>query len=222
MEVPTPFDYKAQALLYVADHLPSPKRDEWAAAMTAEIVDLVRAAGGRALCLHTSTRRMLDTADALLMARLDGIRVLVQGDGTKRQLLAEFASDETSVLVATRSFWTGVDVPGRALSLVTIDRIPFNVPTDPIVQARKELAAESGRNPFETVDVVDATVALTQGVGRLIRSRDCTGVVALLDPRLADKTLGYQRKIVGEMPPMRRTLDRRLVVSRLNEIRDAS
>jgi ATP-dependent DNA helicase DinG len=126
--------------------------------------------------------------------------VLAQNDLPKTKLLETFAQEESSCLFATMSFWQGVDVPGRTLSLVTIDRLPFPRPDDPLLEARRERAGDSA---FRVVDLPRATTLLAQGVGRLIRSSTDTGVVAVLDPRLAKA--GYRRTMLEALPPMRLT-----------------
>ena len=129
--------------------------------------------------------------------------MLIQGDLPKARLLEEFAEDETSCLFATLGFWQGVDIPGRALSLVTIDKLPFPRPDDPLLQARRDRA---GGRAFQLVDLPRAATMLAQGAGRLIRTADDRGVVAVLDPRLA--TASYRGVLLSTLPPMRRSVDR--------------
>ncbi|MGH9091620.1 MAG: ATP-dependent DNA helicase, partial [Acidimicrobiales bacterium] len=204
LSVGSPFDYRDHSLLYVARHLPDRRRPESEPALLDELEALVRAAGGRTLALFTS-RRATEAAAAALGERLP-YRVLVQGELPKAQLLAAFAGDEQSCLFATLGFWQGVDVPGRSLSLVTLDRLPFPRPDDPLVQARRDRA---GDGAFRLVDLPRAATLLAQGTGRLIRTADDHGVVAVLDPRLA--TAGYRSVLLAGLPPMRRTTDRRQV-----------
>ena len=163
---------------------------------------LIDAAGGRPLELFTSWRAMREAVGALSDS-LDH-KVLVQGELPNPMLAAEFARDETSCLVATASFFQGIDIPGRALSLVTIDRLPFPRPDEPLLQARRELAGQ--RDAFRLVDLPRAATLLAQAAGRLIRSATDRGVVAVFDPRLA--TAGYRWDIVQALPAMRRTADR--------------
>lgn len=198
IDVGSPFDYAHNGLLYCAAHLPDPRRAEYEAAMHDELEALVRAAGGRTLALFTSWRAMTAAA-AELSSRLPW-RVLTQSDLPKPALLAAFAGDETSCLFATMGFWQGVDVPGASLSLVTIDRVPFPRPDEPLLQARRERA---GGGAFRTIDLPRAATMLAQGTGRLIRGAGDRGVVAILDPRLA--TAGYRWDLVKALPPMRRT-----------------
>ncbi|MGH9285687.1 MAG: ATP-dependent DNA helicase, partial [Acidimicrobiales bacterium] len=199
LEVASPFDYRANALLYVPAHLPPPTSAGYEAAMIAELELLVGAAGGRTLGLFTSWRAM-DAAAAALRDRLPW-RLLTQAELAKPALLAAFRDDETSCLFATLGFWQGVDIPGPALSLVTIDRIPFPRPDEPLHQARRERA---GPGAFTTVDLPRAATLLAQGAGRLVRSIGDRGVVAVLDSRLA--TRDYRRELLRLVPPMRRTV----------------
>ncbi len=198
LRAPSPFDYQRQGRIYVASHLPEPNSADFPEAASDEIVRLVRAAGGRSLILTTSYRNLDRFSEALL--GLDDFAILTQGDLPKRQLLEKFEEDETSVLVATMGFWEGVDVVGRSLELVVLDRLPFPRPNDPLWEARRE-AAELGRhNPFMTVDLPRAAMLTAQGAGRLIRSTTDRGVVALLDSRVASRR--YGRTILNTLPPM--------------------
>ena len=201
LDVGSPFPYAEHALLYCAAHLPDPRRPGYEAAMHAELEALIRAAGGRTLALFTS-RRAMEAAAAAMTPRVPW-RVLTQDDLPKPALVRAFAEDETSCLFATMGFWQGIDVPGRALSLVVIDRIPFPRPDEPLTQARRERA---GSRAFALVDLPRAATLLAQGAGRLIRSNDDRGVVAVLDPRLAGA--GYRWDLVRALPPMRRTRHR--------------
>jgi ATP-dependent DNA helicase DinG len=201
LDVGSPFDYRAHALLYVARHLPDRRAPGSEEALHRELAALIGAAGGRTLALFTS-RRATEAAAEALAPELP-FSLLVQGDLPKGLLLHEFANDETSCLFATLSFWQGVDVPGRALSLVTIDRLPFPRPDDPLLQARRDRV---GGGAFSLVDLPRAATLLAQGSGRLIRTADDRGVVAVLDPRLA--TASYRGVLLSALPPMRRTVDR--------------
>jgi ATP-dependent DNA helicase DinG len=211
LDVGSPFDYRSNALLYVARHLPDRRRPESEPALHEELATLIAAAGGRTLALFTS-RRATEAAAAALRDRID-FRLLEQGDLPKGRLLAQFAEDESSCLFATLGFWQGVDVPGRSLSLVTLDRLPFPRPDDPLLAARRERAGDAA---FSLVDLPRAATLLAQGAGRLIRAADDRGVVAVLDPRLA--TAGYRGVLLARVPPMRRTTDRRQVVDFLRRI----
>jgi len=201
LDVGSPFDYRAHALLYVARHLPDRRAPQAEAALQAELALLIEAAGGRTLALFTS-RRATEEAAAALAPDLP-YAVLVQGELPKGRLLEEFAADETSCLFATLGFWQGVDIPGRALSLVTLDRLPFSRPDDPLLQARR---ARAGSRAFQLVDLPRAATLLAQGAGRLIRTAEDRGVVAVLDPRLA--TASYRDVLLSTLPPMRRTVER--------------
>jgi len=211
LDVGSPFDFRAHGLLYVARHLPDRRSAEAEAAIHEELAALIDAAGGRTLALFTSHRAMTAARDALV-ERLP-YRLLLQGDLPKGRLLDTFSAEESSCLFATLGFWQGVDVPGRSCSLVTLDRLPFGRPDDPLLEARRELA---GDGAFSLVDLPRAASLLAQGVGRLIRSSTDYGVVAVLDPRLA--TASYRRVLLAALPPLRRTVERRQVVDFLGDV----
>ena len=206
LNVGSPFDYRSHALLYVARHLPDRRAAHAEEALHEELALLIEAAGGRTLALFTSRRATEAAAEAL--ASVLPYSLLLQGDLPKGRLLEEFAADETSCLFATMGFWQGVDIPGRALSMVTLDRLPFPRPDDPLLQARRDRA---GTNAFSLVDLPRAATLLAQGSGRLIRTAEDRGVVAVLDPRLA--TASYRGVLLSTLPPMRRTVDRAEVES---------
>jgi ATP-dependent DNA helicase DinG len=210
LNVGSPFDYRTHSLLYVARHLPDRRAPEAEAALHKELALLIAAAGGRTLALFTSRRATEEAAVAL--AEELPFKLLLQGELPKRRLLEEFAADETSCLFATLGFWQGVDVPGRALSLVTLDRLPFPRPDDPLLQARR---ARAGSRAFSVVDLPRAATLLAQGAGRLIRSAEDRGVVAVLDPRLA--TASYRNVLLAPLPPMRRSVERSEVEAFLRE-----
>jgi ATP-dependent DNA helicase DinG len=212
LDVGSPFDYPAQALLYCALHLPEPRKPGYDEAMIDELVALIEAAGGRTMALFTSWRAMTATADAV-RTRIPW-PVLTQSDLPKPALVARFAAEEQSCLFATMGFWQGVDVPGPALSLVTIDRLPFPRPDDPLLQARRD---RLGRAAFTTIDVPRAATLLAQGAGRLIRSAEDRGVVAVLDARLG--TARYRWDLIRALPPMRRTRHRAEVLDFLAPVR---
>jgi ATP-dependent DNA helicase DinG len=212
VDVGSPFDYPANGLVYCAAHLPRPTDPRWPEAVVDELDALVRAAGGRTLALFTSYRAMHRAVDAL-RPRLPH-PVLAQGDLPKPRLVDRFASEPETCLFATMSYWQGIDVPGPSLSLVTIDRLPFPRPDDPLLQARRDRA---GDQAFTTIDVPRAATLLAQGTGRLIRTATDRGAVAILDPRLA--TARYGPKIVAALPPMRRTRDRAEVERFLRQLR---
>ncbi|MGO9965198.1 MAG: ATP-dependent DNA helicase [Acidimicrobiales bacterium] len=201
LDVGSPFAYKAHGLLYCATSLPDRRSPQAEAAIHDEIEALVLAAGGRTLALFTS-RRAMELAAEVLAQRLPW-PVLVQGELPKAGLLEALSAQSAACLFATMSFWQGVDVPGPALTLVVIDRIPFPRPDDPLMAARREAAGRAG---FQQVDLPRAATLLAQGAGRLIRTATDRGVVAVLDPRLARAS--YGPVLVKAMPPMRRTRER--------------
>ena len=214
LDVGSPFDYAHQALLYCPLHLPDPRRPEYEPAMIDELVALIEAAGGRTMALFTSWRAM--TAAALAVRQRVPWPILTQSDLPKPALVARFSAEEESCLFATMGFWQGVDIPGSALSLVTIDRLPFARPDDPLLQARRD---RLGRAAFSAIDVPRAATLLAQGVGRLIRSSSDRGVVAVLDNRLGKAT--YRWDLVRALPPMRRTRHRADVIDFLASLREA-
>jgi ATP-dependent DNA helicase DinG len=203
LEVPSPFDYPSRALVYVPRDLPDPSDPAWLSAARPRVGELLDASGGGAFVLCTSKRIMLALHAAL--DRAPGRPVFVQGEAPKSALLEKFRAAKNAVLVATMSFWEGVDVPGKALRLIIIDKIPFQVPTDPVVLARSAAIEAAGRNPFADYHVPTAAITLKQGFGRLIRSRQDAGIVAILDRRIYTK--GYGRSLLGSLPPAKRTDD---------------
>jgi ATP-dependent DNA helicase DinG len=187
---PSPFNYARQALLYQAVDLPEPNDEAFPAAAAARMGDLCLITGGRALLLFTSFKN-LRAAETHLRARRDfRYPLLVQGERPRHLLLAALRSQIGSVLLATQSFWEGVDVPGEALSLVVIDRIPFAVPDDPLTAARIDRIRDEGGDPFGSYQLPRAALSLKQGFGRLIRHRADHGIVGLLDGRVARKSYG--------------------------------
>ncbi len=202
LDVGSPFDYEANALLYCAAHLPDPRASAFEDALHDELSALIRAAGGRTLALFTSYRAMQAAADAL-RPRL-ATDILTQTDLPKPALVRRFTDEPATSLFATMGFWQGIDVPGPSLSLVAIDRLPFPRPDEPLLQARRERARADA---FRLVDLPRAATLLAQGAGRLIRTQRDRGVVAVLDPRLATNAR-YRWDIVRALPPMRRTRDR--------------
>ncbi len=211
LDVGSPFDHRGHALLYVATALPDRRRPEAEPAIHDELETLIRAAGGRTLALFTSWRAMTAAVEAL-RPRLD-LPVLAQPDLPKAALVERFRADEAASLFATLGFWQGVDVPGRTLSLVTIDRIPFPRPDEPVLEARRERA---GSRAFAEVDLPRAGTLLAQGAGRLVRTAEDRGVVAVLDRRLA--TASYRQVLLARVPPMRRTTDRAEVCAFLADL----
>jgi ATP-dependent DNA helicase DinG len=214
LDVGSPFDYQANGLIYCAARLPRPTDPRWADAAIDELAALIDAAGGRTLALFTSYRAM-DRAVEALRTRL-AFPLVAQGELPKPALVERFAGDPETCLFATMSFWQGIDVPGPSLSLVSIDRLPFPRPDDPLLQARRE---HLGAGAFEAIDVPRAATLLAQGAGRLIRTGTDRGAVAVLDPRLA--TARYGPKIVATLPRMRRTKDRAEIERFLRDLRGA-
>jgi ATP-dependent DNA helicase DinG len=212
LDVGSPFDFTGQAMLYCAAHLPDPRSAAFDEAAHDELEELIGAAGGRTLALFTS-RRALDAAVEALRPRL-ATPVLAQDDLPRAVLLERFADDEATSLFATMGFWQGVDVPGPSLSLVAIDRLPFPRPDEPLLQAKRERARADA---FRVVDLPRAATLLAQGAGRLIRSAGDHGVVAVLDPRLANN-VRYRWDILAALPPMTRTKDRAVATARLREV----
>lgn len=213
LDVGSPFDYESSALLYCPAHLPDPRSAAYEAAMHDELVALINAAGGRTLALFTSWRAM-EAAVEKVGPRL-GFPLLHQRELPKAALLQAFSKDPATCLFATMSFWQGVDVPGDTLSLVTIDRIPFPRPDEPLLEARRDRA---GRDAFRRVDLPRAATMLAQGTGRLVRTSTDRGVVAILDPRLATNR-AYRWDLVNALPPYRRTKDRAEVTAFLRSLR---
>lgn len=202
----SPFQVAEQAALYVPAGAPDPRDPRFGEFLRSEVLALVRAAGGGAMVLCTSLRSM-EALGRAAKAELVGTTVLVQGDMPKAALLERFKDDGKAVLIGAQSFWQGVDVPGDALRLVIIDKLPFDVPTDPLVVARSRRLEEQGEQPFARLLVPSAALELKQGFGRLLRRETDRGVVAILDGRLLTK--GYGKVILRSLPPARRigTLD---------------
>jgi ATP-dependent DNA helicase DinG len=201
IDVGSPFDYADNSILYCAAHLPDPRSGAFRAGVHDELAALITAAGGRTLALFTSWAAM-DDAAAALRDRLP-FPILTQRDLPKPALVRAFAADESTCLFATAGLFQGIDVPGSTLSLVTIDRLPFPRPDDPLLSARRELL---GPDAFSQIDVPRASMLLAQAAGRLIRTATDQGVVAVFDPRLS--TARYRWDIVRALPPMRRTRHR--------------
>ena len=202
--VESPFDYQSNAVLYCSKHLPNPNSPEFTKLMHEELFHLISAAGGRTLALFTSYRALDATVDAM-RKRLPNT-ILSQREYQKNQLVKLFSEDESSCLFATSGFFQGIDIPGRTLSLVTLDRIPFPRPDDPLLSARRDAI---GDRAFREIDLPRAATLLAQATGRLIRNATDRGVVAVFDPRLGNA--GYRRDILGSMPPMRKSVDRQEV-----------
>jgi ATP-dependent DNA helicase DinG len=201
--VSSPFDFASRAVLYLPKDLPEPADPAFDAAAIDRIEALVHITGGGAFVLCTSTRAMRRIHEGLTALPLAKVHsVLMQGEAPKHTLLERFRELEDAVLVATMSFWEGVDVPGRALRLVILDKIPFAVPTDPVVAARAAEVDRNGGNSFAEYSVPSAAITLKQGFGRLLRTQDDRGVVAILDRRIVTKP--YGRRLVASLPPAKR------------------
>ncbi|WP_329405183.1 ATP-dependent DNA helicase [Nocardia vinacea] len=218
LDVGSPFDHAKSGILYVAKHLPAPGRDGLAPVYLDEIERLIGAAGGRTLGLFSSMRAARAATDAL-RERLN-TPVLCQGDDATGALVRKFADDPETSLFGTLSLWQGVDVPGPSLSLVILDRIPFPRPDDPLLTARQRAVESRGGNGFMTIAANHAALLLAQGTGRLLRSVDDRGVVAILDSRLA--TARYGGYLRASLPPYWETSDPEVVTKALRRLTAAS
>ncbi|HZT34131.1 MAG TPA: ATP-dependent DNA helicase [Bryobacteraceae bacterium] len=210
--VPGHFDYPTQALLYVPPHLPDPRDQAFVRFAADEVIRILQHSRGRAFVLFTSYQQMRLIHDRVSLA-VD-FPTLLQGTGPRSALLEEFRSTPHCVLFATSSFWQGVDVPGEQLSCVIIDRLPFAVPSDPVVEARIRNIRSEGGNPFYEYQIPQAAIALKQGFGRLIRSRTDRGVLVLLDNRVTRQR--YGQVFFDSLPNYRFTTDIREVESFFN------
>jgi ATP-dependent DNA helicase DinG len=203
---PSPFDFERQALLYVPEGLPDPNTEGYAAAVIDAAWPVLRASGGHAFLLFTSLRAM-DRAHERLQAMLqrEGLDwpLMLQGKASKNDLLERFRRSPNAILVASQSFWEGVDVKGEQLSVVVIDRLPFNPPDDPVLAACIERINRAGGNAFMDYQVPRAVISLKQGAGRLIRDEADRGTLMICDPRLVEKP--YGRRIWRALPPFKRT-----------------
>ncbi|MCL4763370.1 MAG: ATP-dependent DNA helicase, partial [Burkholderiales bacterium] len=202
----SPFDYPRQALLCVPRGLPEPNQPAHTDAVVDAALPVLAAAGGKAFLLFTTLRALARARERLqdaLRARGLDFPLLVQGDASKTELLERFRTLGNAVLLGSASFWEGVDVPGPALSLVVIDKLPFAPPDDPLLAARLAKLKADGGNPFRDYQLPQAAIALKQGAGRLIRTETDRGVLMICDPRLAEKP--YGRTLWRSLPPMRRT-----------------
>jgi ATP-dependent DNA helicase DinG len=197
VRLPSEFDFRRQAILYLPPKMPDPRSDTFAVAASREVVEILKRTHGRAFVLFTSYATMR-AVQAMAEMTLD-YPIFAQGTAPRSQLLNQFRGTPHAVLFATSSFWQGVDVVGEALSCVIVDKLPFASPGDPITAARIEQIRARGGDPFAEYQVPLAILALQQGLGRLIRHRRDRGVLAVLDPRL--RTMGYGRRFVASLPP---------------------
>ena len=197
VRLPSEFDFRSQAILYLPPKMPDPRSENFAVAASREVIEILRRTRGRAFVLFTSYATMR-AVQAMAEMALD-YPIFAQGAAPRSQLLNQFRGTSNAVLFATSSFWQGVDVVGDALSCVIVDKLPFASPGDPITAARIEQIRARGGDPFGEYQVPLAILALQQGLGRLIRHRRDRGVLAVLDPRL--RTMGYGRRFVASLPP---------------------
>ena len=209
LEAPSGFDYENQAILYLPKAMPDPRSPDFTQMAAAEIVRILKVTSGHAFVLCTSNSSM--TALYELVSSRVGYPCFLQGTMSKTGLIDRFRSTPNAVLFATSSFWQGVDVRGDQLSCVIIDKLPFAVPTDPLVQARSKYIDDNGGRSFFDYSVPQAVITLKQGIGRLIRSKTDRGVIAILDPRL--RTKGYGRDFLQSFPRMR-------ITSEINDVAD--
>jgi ATP-dependent DNA helicase DinG len=197
LRVPSEFDFTRQALLYLPRRMPPPKSPGFAEAAARETIEILKRSRGRAFVLFTSYA-VLRTVQQFVEMALP-YPILVQGTAPRSVLIDQFRSTPNAVLLATSSFWQGVDVVGEALSCVIIDKLPFASPGDPVVAARIDSITGRGGDAFSEYQVPLAILTLQQGLGRLIRHRADRGVLAVLDPRL--RTMGYGRRFLASLPP---------------------
>jgi ATP-dependent DNA helicase DinG len=208
------FDYQKQAMLYLPRRLPSTRSKDHTRSVIDAIMPMLQQLNGRAFVLFTSHRALKAGAEIVKESEL--FNCLVQGEASKDELLAQFIKQDNAVLMATGSFWEGVDVGGDDLVLVVIDKLPFAPPDDPILNAKMRLCKQQGGNPFFELQIPDAVLTLKQGCGRLIRSVNDRGIVCICDPRLVGKN--YGDIFINSLPDMKRTRDPELVSEFLTEI----
>lgn len=210
----SPFDYKHQSLLHIPRNIPDPRANNYIEAWQAEVLPIVKANPGGTFVLFTSYFAMHKVRDLWAQQEL-GKKLLVQGDRAKNQLIEEFREDGKAILLATSSFWEGVDVKGMALSCVIIDKLPFTAPDEPLIEAKINHLRKTGKNPFFDLQIPEAIIALKQGAGRLIRDHQDRGVLILCDPRLIANY--YGKRFLQSLPLMPRTRNSELVVEFLKK-----
>jgi ATP-dependent DNA helicase DinG len=209
LKVESPFNYAEQAAVYVPRNFPKPSEPTHSQAVADLVANAAMVIGGRTLVLTTTLRALRAISDVLQLHFKDSqqIVILVQGNRPKRELMARFREGSKDgqpgcILVASASFWEGVDVPGDALQMVVIDKLPFPPPSDPLVEARSSRLEQAGQSPFNRYFLPEAAVALKQGAGRLIRRESDRGLLVVCDGRLA--SMGYGRRLMAALPPMRK------------------
>lgn len=205
LQVPSPFDFASNALLYVPRDAPDPRKPGYDDMAYDTTLRLIEAAGGRTLLLFTSWSRLNATADWLAGRLPGGIEMLVQGEAPPRRLMQRYTDTESSILLGVASFWQGISAEGLSSVCVIIDKLPFARRGDPLTDARRQAAENAGRNGFNAVDLPHAAITLAQGAGRLIRTVDDFGCVAVLDSRLA--TARYRSTLLDSLPPAARTIN---------------
>jgi ATP-dependent DNA helicase DinG len=208
LQLASPFDYPANARLWLPAGLPEPRDPGFLPALLEEVVPLLLASKGRAFLLFTSHRALREVRE-MLTERIP-FPLFVQGEQPRSLLLEAFRQSGDGVLLGTASFWEGVDVIGDALSLVVIDKLPFAAPDDPVIEARSDLLRRAGGNPFRQLFLPQAVISLKQGAGRLIRDVSDRGVLVLCDPRI--RTRSYGKTFLASLPPMTPAEDRQEVV----------
>lgn len=212
----SPFNYQQQSLLYLPQNLPAPNHPDYAVKLVDAILPVVQASEGRAFLLFTSYRLMHKVREYFAG---QGFRLLVQGEASKQSLINDFKQTPRAILFATMAFWEGVDIPGDALSCVVIDKLPFESPNDPVLQARMKAIEANGKNPFMSYSLPRAVISLRQGAGRLIRGHSDSGVLMLCDPRL--RTARYGKIFIDSLPAMSQTLHEYEVTSFLQATEQA-
>jgi len=226
LQVSSPFDYPRQAVLFVPRDMVVPSDSQHSAQVGGLATRIARVLGGRTLVLTTTLRALQSIGEQLQQAFAEDaqVEVLVQGQGSKRELMERFRQGEVGgrgcVLVASATFWEGFDVPGDALQAVVIDKLPFPPPNDPVVQARSERLTQQGRSPFKDYFLPEAAVSLKQGAGRLIRRETDRGVLVVCDPRLS--TTGYGRRLMSALPPMAKVSSEAVLLEGLARLTTAS